>query len=69
VGWWHGLVGVLVDHGTAAVDQVVGCGQILDDLLNQRLQQWKATVIDLGTNFDVGGQLFLQINWVEATGW
>lgn len=60
-------MGVLVDRSTAAVDQIVGCGQVCDDLVNQCLEVRKAFVADLGTSLDVGGQLFLQINWVEAT--
>ena len=62
-------MGVLVDQGAAAVDQVVGVGQVCDDLVDQRLKGWKTFVGDGGSSFDVGGQLLLQINWVEATGW
>lgn len=60
-------MGVLVDQGTAAVDQIISCGQVCDELVNQCLEVRKAFVADLGTSLDVGGQLFLQINWVEAT--
>lgn len=60
-------MGVLVDQGTAAVDQVIGDGQVCDDLVNQCLEVRQAFVVDTRPCFDVGGQLFLQINWVEAT--
>ncbi len=60
-------MGVLVDQGTAAVDQIISCGQVCDELVNQCLEVRKAFVADLGTSLDVGGQLLLQINWVEAT--
>jgi hypothetical protein len=67
VGWWNWLVSVLVDHDTATVDQIVGDGQVCDDLINQCLEVRKASVSDGGSRLNVGGQLFLQINWVEAT--
>ena len=40
-------MGVLVDYGTAAVDQIVGGGEVCDDLIDQCLEVRKTFVGDL----------------------